>query len=563
MGGISKHKIPGGMQACRDAGVEFINIGPQRSDADPGLQAEWIAPRPNTDTALMMALAHTLVTEGLHDQAFLDRYTVGFDRFRPYLMGDADGVPKSADWAAPICDVSADTIRALARRMAARRTLVLCAAGLQRADHGEQPIWMTIVLAAMLGQIGLPGGGFGLCYGCNGVVGAPLPRFKWPALNQGLNAVQDFIPVARIADLLLSPGETFTYNGRDHTYPDIRLIYWAGGNPFHHHQDLARLADAFRRPDTVIVNELHWTATARHADIVFPATSTVERNDFAITNYDNTITAMKRAIPPVGEARDDYQIFSELTRRLGADERFTEGLDTDGWLRKLYAQAQGRALHAGVTLPEFDDFWEQGSVDIDALPQNFVLFEEFRADPDKDPLPTPSGRIEIFSETVAGFEYADCPGHPVWREPYEWLGATTAQEYPIHLISAQPKTRLHGQLDPGAVAQADRVAGREPITMHPEDAAARGLAEGDTVRVSSPRGTCRAGLRISDDVRPGVAVLRTGAWAGGGTGDPMEDLRQLGNPNVLTRDKGTSGLAQGPTAHTLLVEVVKDNAPEV
>ncbi len=164
-------------------------------------------------------------------------------------------------------------------RLPGKRVLVAANWSLQRARHGEQPYWAIIALAAILGQIGLPGGGFAFGYGSSNGMGNPRPDTPLYGLPIGINPVDIAIPVARVADLLLNPGETVRFDGRPITYPDIRLVYWAGGNPFHHHQDLNRLRQAFRRPATVIVNECYWTATARHADIVLPATTALERND--------------------------------------------------------------------------------------------------------------------------------------------------------------------------------------------------------------------------------------------------------------------------------------------
>jgi biotin/methionine sulfoxide reductase len=183
-----------------------------------------------------------------------------------------------------------------------------------------------------------------------------------------------------------------------------------------------------------------------------------------------------------------------------------------------------------------------------------VPFAAFRADPAAAKLNTPSGRIEIFSERIAGFGYADCPGHPVWLRPLEYLGAAT-ETYPLHLLSVQPATRLHGQMDQGRVSLASKIQGREPITLNRRDAEARGLAEGDVVRVYNDRGACLAGVRITDGLLQGVAVLATGAWF-----DPLQpgvpgSLCVHGNPNVLTRDVGTSRLGQGPVAQSCLVQV--------
>lgn len=553
-GGQGRHVLRGWLDEARRNGCHVVNFSPLRADLHDEISAEWLPLRPNTDTAVMLGLAHTLVSEGLHDRSFVNRYTVGFERFRRYLFGEDDGQVKDAAWAASISGVAAGRIESLAREMAQCRTMLNVSWSLQRADHGEQTYWMVIALAALLGQIGLPGGGFTLGYGSVGSVGNGARRVKLPALPRLRNPVQSFIPVARITDMLLNPGEPFDFDGRRLRYPDIRLVYWAGGNPFHHQQDLNRLQRAWQRPDTVVVHEPFWTATARRADIVFPATTPLERNDIGGTSQDNVVVAMRQAIPPVGEARNDYDIFSGLAERLGAADTFTEGRDEMAWLRFLYQGLRERA----VAVPDFETFWERGILEFeDEVPgqSHRILLDEFRADPDTHRLPTPSGRIEIFSETIAGFGYADCPPHPAWMEPAEWLGGEVARHFPLHLISNQPATRLHSQWDHGEVSQAGKVDGREPIRINPRDADARGIADGDVVRVFNDRGQCLAGAVVTDEIMPGVVVLPTGAPFE--PADPREpgSLEQRGNPNVLTLDKGTSSLAQGPSAQTCLVQV--------
>ncbi|HJQ60667.1 MAG TPA: molybdopterin-dependent oxidoreductase, partial [Vineibacter sp.] len=364
-GGTGEHRVKGGLYAMHAAGTRFVNVTPTADDLDVGGPVDWIPIRPNTDTALMLAIAHTLHAEGRYDRDFLDRCTVGFDRFAAYLTGVSDGKPKDAAWAAAITGVPADRIVALARDMAAHRTMLSISWSLQRAHHGEQPFWMLVTLACMLGQIGLPGGGFGVGYGATNLMGSPHARYSGPTLPQGDNAVVDFIPVARVADMLLDPGGHFAYNGRSHTYPDIKLVYWAGGNPFHHHQDLNRLMRAWRKPQTIVVHEQFWTATAKFADIVLPATTTLERDDIGYANRENHIVAMRQACAPVGEARDDYAIFGEIAHRLGIAAAFTENRSVAQWLEHLYETARPRARAAGVGLPDFATFWEAGLVTVD------------------------------------------------------------------------------------------------------------------------------------------------------------------------------------------------------
>ncbi|MDQ0570679.1 biotin/methionine sulfoxide reductase [Variovorax paradoxus] len=558
-GGASDHGVAPAIRRMAATGrTAFVNISPVQGDLDAVPGAEWLPVRPGTDTALMLGLAFVLIDGQLHDEAFCRSHAVGFERVRDYILGLSDGVPKTPAWAAERTGIAAEAIAKLARRMAAHRTLVNCTYSLQRARHGEQPFWMTVTLAALLGQVGLPGGGFGLGYGCMNYIGSGHGSFSGARLPQGTNPVADFIPVARIADMLLHPGEPFEYNGGHHRYPDIRLVHWAGGNVFHHHQDLNRTIEAWQRPETIITHEQYWTAQAKYSDIVLPATTSLERDDIGSAGSERFMIAMRAAVAPVGEARDDYTIFTQLAERLGVAQAYTEGRDARQWLRHLYETSRPRAEADGIALPAFDDFWEAGRFDVSrtrtrpAAPT--VLLAHFRADPAAHPLPTPSGLIELFSERIASFGYDDCPGHAHWFEP-------EPSAWPIHLLSNQPATRLHSQYDHGALSRASKIAGREPITLNAQDARRRGIAAGDVVRVFNAQGGFLAGAVLSDGIRPGVAQIATGAWY-----DPLDartpgSLEKHGNPNVVAPDVGSSRLGQGCAAQSAQVEVALWTAP--
>lgn len=555
-GGISTHDVRPAQEAMVAAGVEVINIGPLREDVFDEHGAEWLTPRPNTDTAIMLGMAHTLITEDLHDKAFLATHCVGFEKFEAYVLGKADGNPKTAEWAAEISRLDAETIRSLTRKMAQKRTLVTASWSIQRADNGEQPIWMVITLAAMLGQIGLPGGGFGFGFGASGVTGNPGSPVRPMALPRKQNEVKTFIPVARISDMLFNPGGTVRYNGQTLTYPDVQMIYWMGGNPFHHHQDLARMRRAWRKPETVVVHDSWWTPIARHADIVMPATLTTERNDLGASRMDPYMIAMKKLVSPIGQARSDHDIFADVASELGVHEAFTEGRDEMGWVRWMYDATIRRLDSIGLKAPDFDEFWDLGWCKFPELPER-TLFEDFRLNPDEAPLTTPSGKIEIFSETIASWGEASQPGHVVWHEPTEWLGAGKAETFPLHLISNQPKHRLHSQYDMGRTSQDAKVQGREPVSINTQDALSRGIKDGDVVRLFNDRGSCLAGAIVTDDIAEGVVRLSTGAWY-----DPLDPSDESsmcvhGNANMLTRDGGTSVIAQGPSAQSCLVDVEK------
>jgi biotin/methionine sulfoxide reductase len=554
-GGTTGHPARDALRRMRSRGGKIVSFSPLRDDVDG--ECEWLAPVPGTDVAIMLALAYVLATERLTDLAFLDQYCFGYDRFERYLLGEDDGVPKSPQWASAICGLTADTLTALARRMARGRTMVTVSWSLQRIRHGEQAPWMGLTLAAMLGQIGLPGGGFGHGYGSMNEPGLPPIRCRLPVLPQGLNPVQTFIPVAAVSDMLLNPGGRFDYNGLSLTYPDIRLVYWAGGNPFHHHQNIPRLRRALSQVDTLVVHDPYWTAMAKHADIVVPSTTAYEREDFSGSRNDPLLMAMPMLAEPHAQSRDDYTTFAALADRLGFADQFTEGRSARQWLVHMYEKW---AAGLDFEVPTFNEFWEQGRVELPTEP-GLNLLGAYRSDPLAHPLATPSGRIEIFSSDIDSFGYADCAGHPMWFEPSEWLGGERAAAYPLHLLANQPASRLHSQLDGGAVSQAAKVQGREAIRMHPADAATRGLVSGDVVRVFNDRGACLAGLVLDDGLRRDVVQLPTGAWYDPADAADYDSLCVHGNPNVLTDDVGTSSLAHGCTGAHVLVQVEKFTGP--
>jgi biotin/methionine sulfoxide reductase len=560
-GGATQHSVRGHLQRAAERGVEFVLISPLRDDLPDFVSSDWHPIVPGADVAVMLALAYVLIDEGLADRSFLERNCNGFDRLERYVLGRDDGQPKDPAWAAAISGIPAETLASLARRMASRRTLINVSWSLQRAEHGEQPPWMALTLSAMLGQIGLPGGGFGFGYGSMASVGEPPLKHRVPVFSQGKNPVGAFIPVARVSDMLLHPGEPFDYDGQRLTYPEIKLVAWSGGNPFHHHQDLGRLRRALSRAETVVVHDPFWTGTARHADIVLPSTVSLERNDIGAASNDPWLIAMKQAVPPAGASRNDFDVLAEVAEQLGVGEAFTEGKTAEEWLPHLYESWRG-SLPEGITaFPSFEEFWETGYLRLPDTDDDLVLFDAFRRDPDAHPLGTPSGRIEIFSETIDSFGYEDCPGHPIWLEPHEWHGSPEVEEFPLLLIANNPRTRLHSQHDPGEGSQASKIQGREPVRIHPDDAAQRGIADGDVVRLFNQRGSCLAGAVLSQDVRNGVVQLSTGAWY-----DPLdaEDPASLcvhGNPNVLTFDRGTSRLAQGCSGQHALVEIERWTGP--
>ncbi|MFU1928379.1 molybdopterin-dependent oxidoreductase [Bordetella hinzii] len=553
-GGIGRHMLQTHLRAMVERGLRFVLISPARDDLPAWVPAEWWPVRPNTDAAVMLGLAGEIVRAGRHDRDFLTRCCSGSEPFLAYLRGERDGQPKTAGWAADIAQVDAGRLRELARRLVDSRSMLTVSWSLQRADHGEHVFWSALGLAAVIGQIGLPGGGVGFGYGSLGGVGAPLAAARSPSLPLGRNPNADFIPCARIADMLLNPGGSFSYEGQTRRYPDTRLVYWAGGNPFHHHQDLNRLRLAWSRPETIVVQEPMWTATARRADIVLPASTSLERNDLAGARRSDHIIAMHKAIEPLGQARSDYDICRDLAASLGVEAAFSEGRGEMDWIRTLYESTRHDAAQRfDHAMPAFEEFWARGHARVPTR-DHYTYLEAFRQAPQDHPLRTESGRILLYSQALERLRLADCPPHPSWLEPAEWLGGRGTTDRQFHLLSRQPAGKLHSQLDDAPASMATKHDGRECIWLHPDDARRLGIAEHDVVRVWNARGQCLASAHLNDLVRPQVAILPTGAWY-----EPQDEspypLELAGNPNALTLDKGSSAFGQGCSAHTCMVTI--------
>ena len=546
-GGTGAHLATAWLAQAQGRGMRVVVFSPAAADAPPGPDVRHIPLRPNTDAAVMLAMAHVLITENRIDCDFLARCTIGADIFAASLTGSS---PKTPEWAEAISGVPAATIRELAHDLASQPSLINVAWSLQRGRFGEQPFWAAIALACLAGHVGMPGCGFAFGLTAVNSVGQPVRRLKGPAFPQPLNPVKAFIPVARITELLETPGGRLDYDGRVLPLPNSRLLWWAGGNPFHHHQDLNRLARAFARPETIIVQETMWTATARHADLVLPARFPFERDDVAASSRDNWIIASRTVLPPPRDVIGDHAALTLIAAELGLRDAFTEGRDEAAWIRHLYDGYQ--TLYP--ELPDFDAFWERGYAALDegeAAPNPADHFQAFVADPARHPLGTKSGRIELACATIAGFGYEDCPGYPTWLAPEEFLGAELADRYPIHLLSPQPATRLHSQLDHAGPSQHAKHCGYEQVALSRADAAANGVGQGDIVELFNDRGRALASATIDAGLSPGVAVLPTGAWH-----DPDgSDLDRGGNPNTLTSTRPTSTLSQAPAPNSCLIAI--------
>ncbi|MCT7471853.1 molybdopterin guanine dinucleotide-containing S/N-oxide reductase [Aliarcobacter cryaerophilus] len=562
------------LQELKKSNKKIICIDPEKNETCTYLNAKWIPIIPGTDVALMLGMAYQLLQTNNYDKKFLDEYTEGFDKFRDYILGKEDNIVKDTKWASKISGIDEQTIKELALLMYENRTMIMAGWGIQRAQYGEQTHWMIVTLASMLGQIGLPGGGFGFSYHySNG--GAPTTKGgKIGGITSTVNSTQNTggsswlektakfsFPVARIADALLNPGKVIDHNGSKITYPDIDFVYWVGGNPLVHHQDTNTLVKAFRKPKTIVVNEIFWTPTARMADIVMPVTTSYERDDITMTgDYSNlNIVPMKQAVEKQNEAKDDYEIFCDLAKEFGVFEEYSQNKTPLEWIKGFYNQAYTQMEKAGTKIPNFEDFWRENRPITFEVPQEnseFVRYSDFREDPILEPLGTPSGKIEIYSKKIESMNYDDCKAHPSWFEPDEWLGMKN-KDAEFALITSHPNHRLHSQLNNTSLRDKYAVSNREPIFINTKDAKAKGIKNGDIVRVYNKRGEILAGAVITDDIRRGVVRVDEGAWY-----DPLErgkigTICLNGNVNVLTKDIPTSKLANGNSSNTALVNIEK------
>ncbi len=551
------------MEKLSKSGKKCILIDPQRCATGKKFDAEWIAPVPNTDVAMMLGMAYALQEAGLEDKEFLEEYTTGYDKFLPYLLGKTDGTPKTPEWAESICQVKAAKIREIAHLVAKKPSLLLTGWSLQRADHGEQPPWMFVTLASMVGQIGLPGRGYsmGHNYPDGGSIYGMAPTVPYLDYGEYPENPPELIPASRTTDAILNPGQVIDFNGSKVTYPDIKMIFNEYGNPHSRHQERSKMIRAWRKPDTIVTHEIAWTASAWMADIVLPVCTSAERNDIDSDSVGTAIVPIKAAIKPLYESKEPFAIFSEIAKAVGIEEEFTMGKTSLELIEDSYEVARRRSKDNGIEMPGFEEFWEKCEpvvFPLDKSEENFVQHGDFRNDPLLEPLGTASGKIEIYCKNIEKMGYEDCGPHPQWYEPFEWTGSPLAGKFPLHLLTPHPRYRLHSQYNQCAsLTKIYNVAGREPVTINAEDAKVRNISDGDVVRVFNDRGQVLAGAIVTDDIRPGVISLSEGGWYDPETrGDP-DSLCKHGHANVLVKDKPTSSLSQSCNANTALVQIEK------
>ena len=508
---------------AKRAGARIICVDPRLNQTGKALSEQWIAIRPGTDTAMMIAMAYIMITENLYDHRFLKTYTHGFEQFADYVLGKEDGVAKTPQWAQDITGVNADVIHTLAQDYATVKPAALVAGWAPgRSAFGEQYHRAASVLSAMSGNIGAIGG-----YTAGGVGRVPMGFLK-----EVLPVPQDLNPKIHISDLYKA-----LIQGKAGGYPsDIKLLYIVGCNLLNQFLNVNKGIEALKKPEFIVIHERFMTPTARFADLVLPVTTSMEGEDIGQPwSGSPYFTFLNKAIEPLPETKSDLEIFSELAQRLGI--RAYNDKSDEEWLRSF--------VKATADLPEYEIFKQKGFHQI-AMEEPWVAF---RAQVDNHlPFPTPSGKIEIYSEKIAEMNNPLLPPIPKYIEPWEGRRDPLAGKYPLQLVSPHAKTRVNSQFDniPSLKALADDTA-----WLSREDAEARGIVDGERVKVYNDRGKMMVTAKVTDRIMPGVVSFDAGAWYRPGA----QGVDFGGCVNVLTRDdKSPAGAFP---CNTCLVQVAK------
>jgi anaerobic dimethyl sulfoxide reductase subunit A len=541
---------------AKDAGAKVAVIDPRLTETAATFADEWIPIRPTTDSALFTAMANVMITENLHDRAFLDRYCIGFDEdhmppgvppgqsFLSYVLGLSDGLPKTPGWAAPIVGVDAHTITNLAREFAtARPAQLIQGLGPQRHAYGEESVRSGIVLACMTGNFGVLGGGWGGGEGSRNL-GLGIGR-----LPTGANPIKARIPVFMWTDAIVRGTEMTEEDGvkGGPLKSNIKFIFNLASNTLvNQHADInktVRILQDESKVQFIVVSDHFMTPSARFADVLLPGDNSLERDDvgFPWSGEEYVIFGNKVVNPPY-ECRHDYWWLSRVAARLGLGGRFTEGKTEEGWLKQMIAEAH----EANPRLPGYDELRKRGFYREEEAP--YVAYEKEIQDPVKYPFKTPSGKIEIFSKTLYDMNKPDTiPAVPKYISAWEGPEDPLVRKYPLQCIGPHFKRRTHSTFDEAAwMEEADP----QMMWISPQDALVRNIVEGAGVRVYNDRGALVIRAHVTRRIRPGVVAIPQGAWY---TPD-REGVCQRGCINILTSQRPTP-LAHGNAQHTILVEV--------
>jgi len=495
-------------------GVPVVVVDPRRTETVRKLSTQWIPILPGTDTAMLAATLYVIVNEGRLEREFVERYTIGFDDLIAYVTGNLDGQEKSPAWASQICGVPEETIIKLAREYAvAKPAALLPGLSIQRTLGGEETYRFTVALQAATGNIGKAGGSSG------GEIWGKLPGIPFPSLPVPDISMLPNIPVYSWADAVLEGGSG--------GYPsDIHAIYSIGGNYLNQGSDIKKNIRAFKRVDLVVTHDLFLTPTAQFSDIVLPVTTSLERED-VIFPPDHYLFYSNQAIEPLYSCRNDYDIFCDLADRFGFGVDYSEGRTASQWVDHLM-------LKSGIK--DIRGFKETGI--LEGNEQKRIGLSRFIESPEHDPLPTPSGKIEIRCPALAETEASTIPRCRITKpEP----------AFPLRIITPHSKFRINSQNS--NLPWAAKLS-RPVIVMNVMDACSRGIRDGNFVCVQSPQGEMEIEASITKDIITGCVSLVQGSW----TKRDAQGVETGGAANMLTSAVPTLP-SRGSRTHSTFVEV--------
>jgi len=498
---------------ARDAGAKIISIDPRYTPTAATVAQQWVPIIPNTDTAMLLAMAYVMITENLHDQAFLDRYTVGFDQFKKYVLGNNNAIPKTPQWAEQITGVQAATIVQVARDYAMIKPGALIS-GISpgRTAFGEQFHRATATLAAMTGNIGIHGGEAAGRSHADQAPYNPYPFKLGPGLVVGENPVDKEAPTRHIALRNYNMPRSFArvhknkladaiLKGRSGGYhADYKAFIVYNSNPVNQTPTTGKWQEALDKLEFMVDLEQFMTATARYADIVLPTCTIFERNDIIMGGARPVYGFLKKAIEPIGECKSQLEICDLLAPRLGIDPKAFNDKTDEEWVKSI---ATG-----GGDVPDWEAFKEEAVYRI-PVKEPYVSFKKQIEDPENNPFPTPSGKIEIYSQLLADMNDPLLTPIPTYFEPWEGRYSPLAKTYTLQLITVRSQRRSHTQFDtlPWLREIVPNVAEINPI-----DAEARGIKDDDMLRMYNDRGEIRIPAKLTDRIMPGVVSVPTGAW---------------------------------------------------
>lgn len=550
------------VKLARKNGARVVCIDPRHSLSAASLADEWIPIRPGTDVAMMSAMAYVMLTEKLYDAAFVRTHCVGFDStqipagaedaesYSDYILGRRDGVPKTPEWAEPITGVPRQTIARIAREYATTRPGVLFQSfGIQRRAYGEQAVIAGCVLAAITGNVGIPGG-----WASGRASPAPNGGPVSPVFPVGKNPVKASIPVFLWTEAVVRGREmtptTDGIRGVERLDNNIKLIYAVASNVLvNQHGNVNRTVQILRDEtlvEFIVVQDNFLTPSGRFADIVLPACTQFETWGVAVgSRYGDELLFAPKLVEPLGESKSDYRICAELAGRLGIGDAYTEGRDERAWVE--WCLDRYRQLRF-PGLPSLDEFL-QSNIGVYAVPvtRPAVAFADFRADPEAHPLDTPSGKIEIFSKRLHDMHHPEIPAVPKYLQEWESPFGPEAKKYPLQVIGHHTLHRVHSTHDNNDWLEE---AFPQRLFINPLDAEPRGIRDGEAVKVYNDRGATVLPCRVTNRIMPGVVDLPQGAWW---TPD-RHGIDRRGSLNVLTSERWTP-LAFGSAQHTAMVEV--------